>query len=100
MIFGYLSFTTVRGQKTGFNSCECVKFLNIANFHAIHVWGKCILSCNDTPFFLHFFPFFAFAKQLFSTPVMSSNFHNQAPLFTELHLSQGTNIYLRLTICK
>jgi len=42
-IFGYLSFTTVRGQKIGLNSCVCVDFLNIANFHAFHVWGKHIM---------------------------------------------------------
>jgi len=29
-----------------------------------------------------FFPFFAFAMQLFSTPVTSSNLRNQAPPFT------------------
>jgi len=29
-----------------------------------------------------FIPFFAFATQLFSTPVTSLNLHNQAPLFT------------------
>ena len=40
IIFGYLNFTMVRGQKIGFNSFECIKFLNIANFHAFHVWGK------------------------------------------------------------
>jgi len=67
------------------------KILNIANFHAFHVWGKRILSCNDTTFFLHFFPFVAFATQLFSTPVTSSNLRNQAPLFTELRLFQGTS---------
>jgi len=69
------------------------KSLNIANFHAFHVLGKRILSCNDTTFFLHFFPFFASAAQLFSTPVMSSNLRNQAPLFTELRLLQGTKTY-------
>ena len=74
-------------KKIGFNSCECIKFLNIVNFH---VWGKCILICNDTAFFLHFFPFFDFAMQLFFTPVTSSNLCNQAPLFTELRLSQAT----------
>jgi len=37
-----------------------------------------------------FFPFFAFAMQLFSTPVTSSNLRNQAPLFTELCLLQAT----------
>jgi len=27
-------------KKIGFNSCDCIKFSNIANFHAFHVWGK------------------------------------------------------------
>jgi len=52
--------------------------------------GSAYLSCNDTGFFLHFFPFFAFATQLFSTPVMTSNLRNQALLFIELRLLQGT----------
>jgi len=37
-----------------------------------------------------FFRFSAFATQLFSTPVTSSNLRNQATLFTELRLLQGT----------
>jgi len=37
-----------------------------------------------------FFLFVVFATQLFSTPVTSSNFRNQALLFTELRLLQGT----------
>ena len=53
--FCLLSFTTVWEQKIGFNSCECKKILNIANFYAFHVWGKRALSCNDTPVLLHFF---------------------------------------------
>jgi len=36
-------------------------------------------------------PFIPFATKLFSTPVTSSNLCNQAPLFTELRLSQGTH---------
>ena len=31
--------------------------------------------------------------QIFSTPVTSSNIRNQALLFTELRLLQGTHIY-------
>jgi len=57
------------------------EILNIANFHAFHVWVKCILSCNDTTFFFHFFPCIAFVTQLFSTLVMSPNLRNQALLF-------------------
>jgi len=37
-----------------------------------------------------FFPFIPFAKQLFCTPVTSSNLCNQAPLFTELSLLPAT----------
>jgi len=37
-----------------------------------------------------FFHFFAFATQLFSTPVISLNFRSQAPLFTELRHLQAT----------
>ena len=48
IIFGYLSFTTVRGQKIGFNSCGCIKFLNIANINASDVWGKHILIWDNT----------------------------------------------------
>jgi len=64
-IFGYLSFTMVRGQKIGFNSCEFIKFLNIGNFHAFHVWGKRILSCSDTTFILHFFIFLLLQRNFF-----------------------------------
>jgi len=39
-----------------------------------------------------FFPFFAFAMQLFSTLATSSNLCNQAPLFMKLRLLQGTQI--------
>jgi len=77
----------VRGQKIDFNRCEFIKFLNIANFHAFHVWGKRILTSNDTKFI---FNFFAFAIQLFSTPVTSLDLRNQAPLFTKLRLLQAT----------
>jgi len=65
LFFGYLSFTTVRGKKIGFNSCEFLKFLNIAKFHALHVWGKRILNCNDTTFIFHFFSFFCFCNATF-----------------------------------
>jgi len=90
IIYGNLSFTTVQGQKIGFNSCECIKFLNIANIHALDVWGKRIFICNKK--ILAFFLFISFATQLSSTPVMSANLCNQASLFTELCLLvlQGT----------
>jgi len=66
------------------------EIFNITNFHAFQVWCKRILSCNDTKFYFAFFRFFAFAMQLFSIPVTSSNLRNQALLFTELRLLQGT----------
>jgi len=37
-----------------------------------------------------FFLCILYATQLFSTPVTSSNLHNQAPLLTELRLIQAT----------
>jgi len=43
--------------------------------------------CIDTTFFLHFFCLY---NTTYSTPVTSTNLRNQAPLFTELHLLQGT----------
>jgi len=50
IIFGNLSFTLVRGQKIGFNSCECIKFLNIANIHAFD---------QEWPIFLFHAPIFS-----------------------------------------
>ena len=85
IIFGYLSFTMVRGQKIGFYSCEFIKFLNIAN---LHVWGKHILSCNDTTFILHFFSFFCFCNATFFysgyviKPLQPSSAIYGAPPFT------------------
>ena len=61
-----LSVTTVWGQKIGFNSCECIKLLNIANICVLDVWGKHIFICNNQIFFLCFFLFIPFATQLFS----------------------------------
>ena len=58
IIFGYLSFTTVRGRKIGFNSCEFMKFLNIANVHALDVWVMRILICNNKVFSFPFFCLF------------------------------------------
>jgi len=90
-IFGYLSFTTLQGQKIGFNSCECIQFLNNANFHAFHVWGKRILSCNDTTVFLHsFFLFLLLQRNLFHSsyvikPPQPSSPIIGAPPFTGNH---------------
>jgi len=41
-----------------------------------------------------FFLFIPFATQLFSTQVTPSNLRNQAPLFMELRLLQGTKLYV------
>jgi len=60
IIFAYQSFKTVRGQKIGFNSCECMQFLNIAN-----IWGKRIFICNKKKFFLCFFPVYSFCNATF-----------------------------------
>jgi len=65
IIFAYLSFTTVREQKIGFNSCECIQFFNIANTHVLNVWGKCIFICNNKIFFLWFFSVYSFYNATF-----------------------------------
>jgi len=65
IIFAYLSFTTVRGQKIGFNSCECTKYLNIANIHIWDVWGKCIFVAFIKYVSFAFFMYIPFATQLF-----------------------------------
>ena len=65
VIFGNLSVTTVRGQKIGFNNCECIKYLNIANIHALHVWGKRIFICSNKIFFLCLFSVYSFCNATF-----------------------------------
>jgi len=63
VIFRYRVSKWFRDKTIGFNSCECIKFLNIANFH---VWEKRILTCNDS--IQHFsFTFFLFL-------ILQSNF--------------------------
>jgi len=52
-------------KKIGFNSCECIKFLNIANFHVFYVWGRRILSCNDNIFPSIFFLFLILQRNFF-----------------------------------
>ena len=89
-IFAYLSFTTVRGHKIGFNSCECIKLLNIANTHVLDDWGKRIFVYDNKIFFLCFFSVYSFCNATFSTPVTSSNLRNLAPIFLELRLLQAT----------
>jgi len=68
------------------------KILKIANIYVLDVWGKRIFICNNKIFFLCFYLYIPFATQLFSTPVTSSNLRNQAPLFTEHHLLQATQV--------
>jgi len=74
-----------RDKQIGFNSCECIKFLNITNFHSFHVSEKRILSCNDTSFFLHFFSFynttFLHSGYVIKPPQASSAIYG-APPFT------------------
>jgi len=107
IIFGYLSFTTLQGQKIGFNSCECIQFLNKANFHAFHVWGKRILSCNDTTVFLHsFFLFLLLQRNLFhssyvikppqpSSPInRSSAFYREPSASYSLHQNASSALHL------
>ena len=89
IIFVDLSFTTVQGQKIGFNSCECINFLNIANFHVFHVCGK-RLSCNDTTFFLHFFSFSWFCNSTFFHSGYIIKPPQPSSAITELRLLQTT----------
>jgi len=65
LIIFALSFTTVRGQKIGLNSCECIKFLNIANIHLLDVWSKRLFICNNNIFFLCFFCLFLLQRNFF-----------------------------------
>ena len=75
-------------KKIGFNSCEFIKFLNIANFHVFYVWRRRILSCNDATFLLHFFSFFWFCNATFFhsgyviKPLQPSSAVYRAPPFT------------------
>ena len=72
------------GLKSSFNSCECIKFLNIANIHVLDVWGKCMFICNNKIFFLCFFPVYSFCNATFfhsgyviKPPQPSSAFYRQ-----------------------
>jgi len=85
IIFSYLCFTMVRGKKIGFNSCECIKFFNIANIHAFHIWRKRIKCCNDITFFLYFFCFYNvtfFHRSYVIKPLQPSCTICRAPPFT------------------
>ena len=64
IIFGYLSFTTVRGQKNRFQQLWMYKIFKHREHPCTPCLGKRILSCNDT-FFLHFFSFFWFCNTTF-----------------------------------
>ena len=71
----------VWGQKIGFNSCERIKFLKIANLHVFHVWVKSISSCNDTTFFFTIFPFLILQHNFFPLRL-----HHQASATKLRHL--------------
>jgi len=47
------------------NSHESLHFLNIANFHTLHVCVKPIFSCNKKPFFLCIYSFCFFRNSTF-----------------------------------
>jgi len=51
-------------KKIGFNSCEYIKFLNIANIHTLDVWGNRIfhLQYSNKMFFLCFFSVYSFCN--------------------------------------
>ena len=59
----------------------------------IPCFGETQIKLQWYNIFFHLFSFFDFATQLVFTPVSSSNLRNQAPLFTELHLSQATSFW-------
>jgi len=93
IIFGYLSFITVRGQKNRFQQLWMYKFLNIANIHALDVWGMRILISNNKLFFLCFFSIYSFCNVTFfnssyviKPPQPSFAIYGAPPL-------QGTHIY-------
>ena len=90
IIFRYLSFTTVRGQKIRFNKCECIKFLNIANIHALHILGKRIFVCNKNFFSFVFFCLFLLQRNFFPLQLRHQTSAHQIPIFAEFCLQQGT----------
>ena len=49
----------------GFNRCECIKFLNAANIHALDVWWKRMFICNNKIFLLCFFSIESFCNATF-----------------------------------
>jgi len=64
IIFTYLIFKTVRGQKIGFNNCECSKFLNIANIHVLDVCGSAYLF-EIIKYFSFAFSVYSICKETF-----------------------------------
>jgi len=67
-----------------------MKFLNIANIHVLHVWGKRIFIFNNKMFFLCLFSVYFICNATFFHSGASSNLRNHAPLYTELRLLQAT----------
>jgi len=99
IIFGYLSFTTVRVQKkTGFNSCEFIKFCKHRKLACIPCLGEMHDGIQLQWYSIYPCLFSAFATQLLSTPVTSLNLRNQAPLFMELRPLQATNLNLSFVL--
>jgi len=90
IVFPYLSFTTVQGQKIGFKSCESIHFVIIANFHTLHVCVKRIFSCNEKTIFLCICAFFFFHNSTFFHRgyVIKDPLTRSAPM--ELRLLQAT----------
>jgi len=90
IIFPYLSFTTVWGQKNRFQQLWKYNFLNIANFHTLHICVKRILSCNEKTFFLCICSFSFFCNSTFfhSGYVIKDPLTRSTP--TELRLLQAT----------
>jgi len=81
----------VRGQTNRFQQLWMYKFFKYRQLPRIPCLRETLIKLQWYNIFPSlFFLFIAFTKQLFSTPVTSSNLYNQAPLFTELRLLQGT----------
>jgi len=78
------------GTKNRFQQLWMYKTFKHRKHPCIPCLGETQVKLQWYNIYLHFFPFSDFATQLFSTPVTSSNLHNQAPLFAELRRFQAT----------
>ena len=86
IIFGYLNFTTVRGQKNGFQQLWMYKVFKRRKLPWIPCLRETHIKLQWYSIFLHFFRFFAFATQLSSTPARLET------STTKLRLLQGTAV--------